>query len=398
MAATGTDGHFLPFRKRDLMHFCADDPALGEKHARADFLAAAKLIEAIYHHRFHEHLEALKTRYAAFDPDRDTIDIHALEPDPAGFKARLRELLVKANFQEITREQLEQALHRDSLLKIRLQVNFDEFDDALLFYRGETERDETLRSWFGLRRKNIKVAAYDRVLIYIRPKDATNAVVLKLFKNVPRADLEMLFPNTTAHMKPIDKLMIAVPAAVSAGIVLFTKLGATLLLVAGFISFWLGLSDREVRIDQASLIALGAGMASLGAVLWREFNKFKNRKLAFMKALTENLYYKNLDNNQGVLARLIDAAEEEECKEAMVAYFQLLRADTALDAATLDREVERWFAQELDCTLDFEVSDALNKLRELGIVEQHDDRYRALPPADAVRVMDVWWDNLFSAA
>ncbi len=391
-------GHYIPFRKRDLIHRCADDPTLLRNTQRTDFLSATGLITAIYHHQFHAHLEALKDLYAPIDPDRDTIAIDAETPDAPLFRAKLRELLIAANYQEVTRQQLALALHRDSLLTIRLQVDFDSFDDVLLFYRGETKRTETLRSLFGLRRRKVEVTAYDRVLIYLRPRGGAAAVVLKLFKNVPRADLEMLFPNTTAHMKTLDKLMIAIPAAISGGVVLFTKLGATLLLVGGFISFWLGLSDREVTIDQGALIALGAGLASLGAVLWREFNKFKNRKLAFMKALTENLYFRNLDNNQGVLARLIDAAEEEECKEALLGYFMLLRHNGPMTAAALDAAVESWFASELECPIDFDVSDSLRKLQALGIVAAEGDTWRAIPAPDAVRTMDAWWDSVFTAA
>ena len=36
-----------------------------------------------------------------------------------------------------------------------------------------------------------------------------------------------------------------------------------------------------------------------------------------MKALSDNLYFKNLDNNAGVFHTLIDAAEEEDIKEAL---------------------------------------------------------------------------------
>ena len=45
-----------------------------------------------------------------------------------------------------------------------------------------------------------------------------------------------------------------------------------------------------------------------------------------MKALSDNLYFKNLDNNAGVFYHLIDAAEEEEFKEAVLAYYFLLTA------------------------------------------------------------------------
>ncbi len=391
-------GHFIPFRKRDLIHCCSDDELLGRNVDRPQFAAVCRLIESIYHHQFHEKLEALKNQYAPFDPDRDTYVIDEPDTNHPVFQQRLRELMKAANYREITKQQLQLALHKDSLLKVRLQVDFDAFEDALLFYRGETEFEEELRSWFGLRRKKITVPAFDRVVVMLRPKGTGAGIVLKLFKNVPRADLEMLFPNPTAHMKPIDKLMIAVPAVVSSGVVLFTKLGATLLLVGGFISFWLGFSDREVTIDQTSLIALGAGLASLGAVLWREFNKFKNRKLAFMKALTENLYFKNLDNNQGVLQRLIDSAEEEECKEAILGYFMLLRSGEAMTSAQLDAAVETWFSEQLQCELDFDIADSLKKLTALQIVRAHEGSYSAEPVNEAIRLMDVYWDGIFVPA
>tara|TARA_B110001469_G_C9327329_1_gene174897 strand:- start:313 stop:468 length:156 start_codon:yes stop_codon:yes gene_type:complete len=50
-----------------------------------------------------------------------------------------------------------------------------------------------------------------------------------------------------------------------------------------------------------------------------------------MKTLTDNLYFKNLDNNTGVFHRLIDAAEEEG-KEVILAYYFLLKANKALTA------------------------------------------------------------------
>ena len=50
-----------------------------------------------------------------------------------------------------------------------------------------------------------------------------------------------------------------------------------------------------------SAASLGAGVLALGAHLARQFGKFKNRKIAFMKALADSLYFTNLDNNAGVL-------------------------------------------------------------------------------------------------
>lgn len=58
-----------------------------------------------------------------------------------------------------------------------------------------------------------------------------------------------------------------------------------------------------------------------------------------MKTLADNLYFKNLDNNTCVFHRLIDATEEEENKEVILAYYFLLKADKAISAQELDSTI-----------------------------------------------------------
>ena len=69
--------------------------------------------------------------------------------------------------------------------------------------------------------------------------------MIKLFNNVPKADLEMLFPNSEVRMKTIDKLIIGIPAAVSGAILVVSKLGASLALVGALVAFWLGLRETS---------------------------------------------------------------------------------------------------------------------------------------------------------
>ena len=67
--------------------------------------------------------------------------------------------------------------------------------------------------------------------------------------------------------------------------------------------------------------------------------RFKNRKIQFRKALSENLYFRNLDNDAGVFHYLLDAAEEVEVKEAVLAYHFLRTAARPLTAKAVDRRV-----------------------------------------------------------
>ncbi len=411
--SSGTN-RFIPFHRSDLIDMCLSDAPFSEPD-RSAFKDFCRILESMFHFEFHRRLETLKRCYAPFNPDTDARRLKPYsEEEKTGLqqelKTSLRDLLNAANFEAITGADLEAALAEESLFEIRLKVDFDDFDDILFFRRGESVRQETLVRWFGLRRKPIRFTHFDRVLVYLKFKDQAyfdaakrkqlyfkpGATVIKLFQNVPKADLEMLFPNTEVRMKSIDKLMIGIPAAVSGVAVVATKLGASLVLLGSLAAFWIGLSDREVVVSQQHLVGLGAGALALGAYLFKQVNKFKNRKLRFLKTLSDHLYFKNLDNNAGVLFHLIDAAEEEEFKEAVLAYFFLLTAEGPLLREDLDKRVESWLEGRWDCVVDFEVEDALAKLERFGLIRREGDRLSCLDLEGAKPALDAIWDGYFA--
>jgi hypothetical protein len=405
---------FIPFRKADVVEMCIKDARLAETEIK-EFREFCQILEALFHFEFHTRLEKLKTCYGPFNPDADTRKVYNYsESEKKNLQKQLvsemTTVLTAANFEKVTAEDLQQALAEESLFKIRLEVDFEDFEDVIFFRRGEIVKEETLVKFFGLSKKTFKFTNYERVAIYIKFKEKPyfenrkrknlyfepGSTIIKLFQNVPKADLEMLFPNSKVRMKPIDKFIIGVPAAVSGIIVLVTKLGASLLLVGSAVSFWLGFKNEEVQIKQQHLIALGAGLGTLGGFLFKQISKYKNRKIKFMKALADNLYFKNLDNNAGVFYHLIDAAEEEEFKEAVLAYYFLLTAEDPLTKNQLDSRIENWLAEGWDCQIDFEIGDAVNKLQRLKLIQQDGEILNGVPLSKAKQQLDAIWDNFFT--
>jgi hypothetical protein len=422
---------FIPFRKCDVITLCEN--LLAREHA--DFRTFSTLLISRIHYQYHEQLEALKNSYSHFDPNKDTRELlpsdeSVRKQSQKAFAKGFASLLNAANFEKVTDDDLEAALNEESLFKVRLAVSFDEFEDVVFYRRGESVKTETIRTFFGLRKKQVSFTNYDKVAVYITFKDEAyfkskgqtpvtfkpGSTIVKLFQNVPKADLEMLFPNSEVKMRPLDKLIISASAAIGGTVVLVTKLGASLLLMASFLAFWLGFKDDEVELTKQSLITFGIGMGVFGSFIFKEWTKFKNRKIRFMKALSDNLYFKNLDNNAGVFHTLIDAAEEEDCKEALLAYTFLLKCSEAfpenstafgasrseneiaaggMTLATLDSVIESYFSEELDCALDFDVTDAINKLVDMELVEQDGDVFVARALNDAVKTLDDYWDNIY---
>jgi hypothetical protein len=381
---------FIPFRRSDIVRLCLSESALDDE-GQQQFRRAYEKIERHFQDEFHRIKQELKDTYAPLDPDADTRVVEALKNQggPAPLADTLARVLERANYEKVGDKGLQRALQSSSLFQVRLYVDLNDFDEVLLYTRGASKREETVRELFGLWRKKVRFTNYERVLLYIRLKsdvDSASALgdcqpgstILKLFQNVPGADLEMLFPNIRVGMRVLDKLIIGVPALISGGLVLTTKLGATLLLLGSLFGFWLGLSNEAVELDKAALIALSAGMVALVGYLWKQYSNFRNRKLKYTQALTENLYFKLLDNNAGVLYRILDDAEESECKESLLAYYFLLVRGTPITAAELDKDIEAWFTVQLQCKLDFEIEDALAKLLTLNLATNDGDYWKPL--------------------
>lgn len=405
---------FIPCSRQDIVRLLLNEKQL-DASDRDKLNVICNLLMHVYHFEFHQTLETLKDCYAPVNPDTDTqitfpISKAELEEKEKHLFVVLNDLLDKANFEKITDTDIAQAMVEESLFNIKLTVDFDDFEQILFFRRGESLRQETLVSLLGLRKRTIEFINYDRVVMIVKFKPQSyfdqkargqlyfkpNSTIIKYFCNIPRCDLEMLFPNTEVRMKPIDKLMIGVPAAVGGVIMLATKLGTTLLLSGALITFWMGMHDEPVELNQTNLLALAIGFATLGGFLWKQFSNFKNRKIRFMKTLTDNLYFKNLDNNMGVFHRLIDTAEEEECKEAILAYYFLLISNKPLNASELDQTIEGWFQTSLSVAVNFEIEDALQKLLKLGLITFVSNRFQAVPLEKVMQVLDQTWDNYFS--
>jgi hypothetical protein len=118
--------------------------------------------------------------------------------------------------------------------------------------------------------------------------------------------------------------------------------------------------------------------------------------LRYQKQLADTVYFRNLANNAGVLDLLVGAGEEQDAKEAFLAYWALRRAGGALAKAEIDRAAEAFLRERFALEIDFEIQDALAKLERLGLVTREGEAYAAVAPADALARLDAAWDGLFN--
>jgi hypothetical protein len=373
--------------------------------ARGDtprWASLSHLVAALYHHEFHiieqrttEAWEHISSSPAAAD---------AVTGDLTG-------LLDGANYTPITDVELDEAIQNEALIPLRLDVDFDLYDELLIYRRGaRTDLVEHKRFLRAAEPVEITVDADVVVHSRIKPADwfVENGIdprkrgivpgdaSLKQFRNVPRADIEMLLPATKVRFRTVDTLKIAVPAAVSAILVLVTKLLPTLGLMFLLAGFYAGLSDEQPVINQGVLLILFGGLAALGGFGFRQWNKLKNHRIDYLKTLSENLYFRTVADGPGVFHILLSSAEEQEVNEVLIAYRLLLAAANALTADELDCIAEQWLAEAFDADIDFEVDDALGKMLRLGIATTNSDgRWSPVGLDEALTRLDRRWDDMF---
>ena len=137
-------------------------------------------------------------------------------------------------------------------------------------------------------------------------------------------------------------------------------------------------------------VIVGAGL-----FMFRQYSNYSFRKLKYQKRVADNVYFKNVNNDAGVFETVIGAAEEQETKEVILAYCELLARGPAVDAAELDRRIETWLKTNFAVDLDFEVADALAKLERLGFLAPKDGKIAAIPLNEALARLDTLWDRLY---
>ena len=376
---------FVPRRVADIAQRLASVPIPDGDDGR--WTSFIRLVAALYHYEFH----AIEQRTT------EAWDRVSTDPTAAAeVTGDLTGLLDGANYTPITDAELDSDLY-----------------DELLIYRRGARTEVVDRKRFLRKPEPLEITVDDDVVVHSRIKTADwftendinpekrevvpGVASLKQFRNVPRADIEMLLPATQVRFRRVDTLKIAVPAAVSAVLVLATKLLPTLLLLFVLAGSYVGLRDEQPDIDQAALLILFGGTVALGGFVFRQWTTLKNRRIDYLKTLSENLYFRTVADGPGVFHILLSSAEEQEVNEVLIAYRMLLAAADAMTADDLDHVAEQWLAGVIGSDIDFEVDDALGKLARLGIAtEDGGGRWSPIGLGEALIQLDGRWDDLFS--
>lgn len=357
----------------------------------------------------------LEQDYEAFSPDSDLLMTRSFsDDDREALQHRLFEgvesLLVRANYERIDPNDVEVILTRESHYGLDLFVDMKAFERIAIYYRGASNRKYEKRSLRKfLRKEEFDVPVFQRLFLmfklktsearveeimrekkmsreaaekwvehrrqHLPPSISDKNIYLKLFKNIPRTDVEMVFPNTEVRFRPMDKLRLGVTAGSGLG------MGAV------------GAAGKLALVLSNPIAAIGA-LAGLGGIAVRQAMGFLNQKQRYMVVMAQNLYFHTMADNRGVILKIAARGAEEDVKEEMLLYSVLAKEPASrFDLPSIDLAIENYLTRTFGVKIDFEIDDALDRLIRDGIVtEKPDGTFVTLPPAEAAKHIDAKWD------
>lgn len=357
----------------------------------------------------------LDQTYEAFSPDTDLLITRQFsETDRAALKHRVvngvESLLQRANYERVDPHDVSFILTRDTHYGLDLFVDMDAFEDILVYYRGASnKKHERRRIQRFMRKEEFDVPIFQRLFIlfklkpfemrveeFMRDKKLSRAdaekrvtklrqnlppgindgnIYLKLFKNIPRTDLEMIFPNTQVRFRFFDKLRLGISAGGGLG------MGAV------------GAAGKLALLTTNPIAAAGAAVG-LGSIAFRQAMGFMNQKQRYMVVMAQNLYFHTMADNRGVILKIAARGAEEDIKEEMLLYSVLAKEPSRRsDLPAIDAAIENYLTTAFGLKVDFDLEDALDRLVRDGIVrEEADGRLTTLGPVEAAAHIDKKWD------
>jgi hypothetical protein len=403
---------YIAVRKAELAEAIASATAADDARTMRDVL---NLLGALLHHEAHAKLESLKALYDPLDPDapvsRRDVSVAAFE----AFERGLNEALMRANFVEIDPDTVQSREATKRLTGLSIKPSAAGTRRVRFFARGTHNETIELKRWFGLKREQIDVQTMNDVVVlvgFIAEDEAAaaadrkalrqmrrgvrhGAALVKHFRSVAAPELVTLHPGAKPSMRPRDQAMLAGPAVV-AGVPVLLNLWPAMTVIFAVLAAYFGAQGVIEESELKRALAAVSGLVAVGAFVMRQRLKYEAQTLRYQKQLADTVYFRNIANNTGVLDLLVGAGEEQDSKEAFLAYAILRRESRPLAKTEIDKLCETFLREQLGLEIDFEIQDALNKLERLGLVAHEGEAYTAIAPTDALAKLDAAWDGLFN--
>ena len=375
--------HFIPIGRDKLLECLPEFDKCSESD-RAQLIQLFDLLSSGLHAQYHSEQISIQRLYQPLDPDSVLIFKEDANKDSSEVFRQVKEILRNANYRKLPTGELETAVENATALGLRLKVDFSLFEELHVYGRGDGTETWIKKSWWKLfKEEKFDVKVFQRLIIAFRLKEhedlpkgqSSSFVYLKSFKGIPHSDLHTLLPGTQIKMSLLDRGKIIIPAlsGLVMSVVKIVRLVVAVTIfatLAQFIKYWV--------IPAAVIYYIIKGFLS-----------YKKTKDKYQLNLTRHLYFQNLDNNSGVLLRILNEAELQDYREMVIAYYVLWRYGNAgMKSEKIDEIAENKLLETINMKIDFEVDDALKKLESIKLIHKEKDLWFPLSADDSINELN----------
>ncbi len=301
----------------------------------------------------------------------------SIEPEKTETKEQMQQVIElfgqimdDAGYKKVERSDIEKCVGVASQWGVPLHVDLDLFEQLVVYARGDimgTRFQRRLRKMY--RMEAFEIPVYQRMVVAFRLKSelqgdealSTDKLHLRMFKNIPKEDVDTLLPGARVRISGLDHVKIIVPS-LGGFLMSLRKIAQYAILFAVIALHW-------------SLILVGLLIGYLVKSTLGYFEAKKKRELK----LTRNLYFQKLDTNAGVGHRIIQQAHRQRTCELVVACYALQTADEPLSPRRLRRRCERILREAVGVEIDFQIERVLSSLQQFDAAVSDGKRWRLAP-------------------
>ncbi|KAG2720772.1 hypothetical protein I3760_02G050800 [Carya illinoinensis] len=212
-------------------------------------------------------------------------------------------------------------------------------------------------------------------------RDEVSSLQLKIYERIPIPDLPVVFPHKKLSFRIIDTVRLD---------------AAT---VVGLLAFFINYKFEDVLSSPSAILLDAVAISALIIYVTRVALGYKQTWDRYQLLVNKTLYEKTLASGFGSVHFLLDASEQQQYKEAILAYAILLRAEKGQVPCcrSIGDKCERFMYDAFKVKVEMPIDEAIDTLMRLGLVTETSidgsNRLQAVPCPKAYEGLKERWNG-----
>ncbi|AES67958.1 uncharacterized protein [Medicago truncatula] len=215
-----------------------------------------------------------------------------------------------------------------------------------------------------------------------KDKAEVPSLQLKIYEKIPFPDLPVVFPHKKLSFRIIDTVRLDVAS------------------ILGLLAYFINYKFENLSDSPSAILLDVVAISALIIFGSRVVLGYKQTWDRYQLLVNKTLYEKTLASGFGSVHFLLDASEQQQYKEAILAYAVLLKADKSqvTSRRSVGEDCERFMYEAFKVKVEMPIDNALNTLLRLSLATETciDGRHGllAIPCPEAYEALKERWNNL----